>query len=173
MKTIRWCLSVALIMTSLGVRAEDLSQHVFFKLLIGKWSAEGALIGKDNNTITIKEEWEGKATAEGGFEMNGWREINENRQTFRWLVTRNPATQQFEVVHVVDGDEANATRFEGNVSEVNLTMELKTITGSNSSITVADAFKGDAKDEIESLVTFIGDDGATNLSGKITHKRMK
>ncbi len=173
MNTARQMLLLGLILISTQLCAEDLSQHVYFKHLVGKWQATGELKGKDGNVIKLSETWEGKATPDGRFTLEGKRELNDDKQSFVWTITRNPATQTFEVVHVTNGEEGNAIRFEGNVSEVNLTMELRVSTGTNGSITIVDTLKGDAKDEIESKVTFVGDDGEVSLEGTVTHKHAK
>jgi hypothetical protein len=60
------------------------------------------------------------------------------------------------------------------VSEVDLTFELKAITGSGESgITITEAFAGEAKNVIESKVTFTGDTGQTTLQGVIKHQKEK
>jgi hypothetical protein len=57
---------------------------------------------------------------------------------------------------------------------VNLTLELKAITGSgNSSITVLDSLRGDTKEVIESKVIFKGEAGQTTLEGIIKHEKQK
>jgi hypothetical protein len=57
---------------------------------------------------------------------------------------------------------------------VNLTLELKAVTGNGqSSITVLDSFKGEQKDVIESKVVFTGDAGQTTLEGTIKHEKQK
>ena len=154
-------------------QAPNFATHIFFKHLIGTWEAEGELKGQDGNLIKVKEEWTGKATAEGEFLMEGRRELNENKQTFRWSITHNPATDSYEAVLTTDGNEAGNLRFEGHVSEVNLTMEFKATVGAGGSITVLDSFTGNDKNSIESKITFLGDSGETTLSGTITHKRVK
>ncbi len=151
----------------------DLSSHVFFKHLIGQWEAHGELKGQDNNNVKVKEEWTGKATPEGEFIIEGRRELNDNRQTFRWTITHNATTDSYEAVLTTDGNEAGNLRFEGHVSEVNLTIELKAAIGANGSVTVIDGFAADDKNTIESKIAFLGDNGETTLSGTITHKRVK
>jgi hypothetical protein len=57
---------------------------------------------------------------------------------------------------------------------VNLTLELKALTGNGqSSITVIDSFQGAQKDVIKSKVLFTGDAGQTTLEGTIKHEKQK
>jgi hypothetical protein len=153
--------------------AADLSKHVFFKHLIGKWTAEGELKGADNNVVKITEEWTGKADVDGSFFIEGSRTINGDTQPFKWSITHNPATDSYEAV-LAGAEDSQTLRFEGSLSEVDLTMTLKSITGSGeSSIIVEDSFANEAKDTMQSKVKFSGDQGQTNLEGKIIHKREK
>jgi hypothetical protein len=79
----------------------------------------------------------------------------------------------FEAV-LSGADASQNLRFEGNVSTVNLALELKAVTGSgSSSITVIDTLQGEAKDVIESKVTFTGEAGQTTLEGTIKHEKQK
>ncbi len=151
----------------------DLSTHVFFKHFIGTWKAAGELKGENDNLVTITEEWTGKADGENGFLIEGTRTLNSDTQPFKWTITHNAGTDMFEAI--LSGADASQTiRFEGNVSEVNLTLELKAVTGNGqSSITVIDSFKGEQKDVIESKVLFTGDAGQTTLEGTIKHEKQK
>ncbi len=151
----------------------DLSTHAFFKHFIGTWKAAGELKGENNNLVTIAEEWTGKADGENGFLIEGTRTLNSDTQPFKWTITHNAGTDMFEAI--LSGADASQTiRFEGNVSEVNLTLELKAVTGNGqSSITVLDSFKGEQKDVIESKVLFTGDAGQTTLEGTIKHEKQK
>lgn len=151
----------------------DLSTHVFFKHFIGTWKAAGELKGENDNLVTITEEWTGKVDGESSFLIEGTRTLNSDTQPFKWTITHNAGTDMFEAI--LSGADASQTiRFEGNVSEVNLTLELKAVTGNGqSSITVIDSFKGEQKDVIESKVLFTGDAGQTTLEGTIKHEKQK
>lgn len=151
----------------------DLSTHAFFKHFIGTWKAAGELKGENDNLVTITEEWTGKVDGENGFLIEGTRTLNSDTQPFKWTITHNAGTDMFEAI--LSGADASQTiRFEGNVSEVNLTLELKAVTGNGqSSITVLDSFKGEQKDVIESKVHFTGDAGQTTLEGTIKHEKQK
>ena len=151
----------------------DLSTHVFFKHFIGTWKAAGELKGENDNLVTITEEWTGKADGENGFLIEGTRTLNSDTQPFKWTITHNAGTDMFEAI--LSGADASQTiRFEGNVSEVNLTLELKAVTGNGqSSITVLDSFKGEQKDVIENKVLFTGDAGQTTLEGTSKHEKQK
>ncbi len=151
----------------------DLSTHVFFKHFIGTWKAAGELKGENGNIVTITEEWTGKADGDSGFLIEGTRVLNGNKEPFKWTITHQAGAGNFEAV-LTGVDAAQTIRFEGNVSEVDLTLELKSITGNgSSSITVLDRFQGEAKDTIESKVTFTGDAGQTTLEGTIKHEKQK
>ncbi|HBJ87059.1 MAG TPA: hypothetical protein DDZ88_25010 [Verrucomicrobiales bacterium] len=151
----------------------DLSTHVFFKHFVGNWKAAGELKGENDNLVTITEEWTGKVDGDNTFLIEGTRTMNGDTQPFKWTMTHNAGTDMFEAI--LSGPEASQTiRFEGNVSEVNLTLELKAVTGNGqSSITVLDSFKGEQKDVIESKVLFTGDAGQTTLEGTIKHEKQK
>ena len=151
----------------------DLSTHAIFKHYIGTWNAAGELKGVDGNVLKISEEWTGKVDGENGFLIEGTRTINGDKQPFKWTITHNVGADSFEAV--LTGVDAQQTiRFEGNASLVNQTLELKSITGSGqSSITIFESFSGDAKDVIESKVTFTGDQGQTTLEGVIKHQKEK
>lgn len=161
------CLLVA---TSLP--AKDLGTNPLFKHYIGTWKAAGELKG-ENNVLDIKEEWTGAVEGDNSFVVKGMRTINGDTQPFQWTITYNEGADSYEAI--LSGAEGSQTiRFEGHVSEVNLTLELKAATGSGeSSITITEAFAGDAKDIIESNVTFTGDTGQTTLQGMIKHEKQK
>ncbi len=159
-----------LVVTSLP--AKDLGMNPVFKHYVGSWKAAGELKG-ENNVLDIKEEWTGAAEGDNSFVVKGTRTINGDTQPFQWTITYNEGADSYEAI--LSGAEGSQTiRFEGHVSEVNLTFELKAITGSGqSSITINEAFAGDAKDVIESKVTFTGDAGQTTLQGVIKHQKEK
>ena len=161
------CLLVA---TSLP--AKDLGTNPLFKHYIGTWKAAGELKG-ENNVLDIKEEWTGAAEGDNSFVVKGTRTINGDTQPFQWTITYNEGADSYEAI--LSGAEGSQTiRFEGHVSEVDLTFELKAVTGSGeSSITINEAFAGEAKDIIESNVTFTRDTGQTTLQGMIKHEKQK
>ena len=151
----------------------DLSSHALFKHFIGNWKAVGELKGENSNLVTITEQWTGKADGENGFLIEGTRTMNRDTQAFKWAITHNTATDMFDAI-LTGADGSQTLRFEGNVSMVNLTLELKAITGSgSSSITVLDSLLGDTKEVIESKVTFTGEVGQTTLEGIIKHEKQK
>ncbi len=159
-----------LLATSLS--AKDLGMNPLFKHYVGTWKAAGELKG-ENNVLGIKEEWTGAAEGDNSFAVKGTRTINGDTQPFQWTITYNEGADSYEAI--LSGAEGSQTiRFEGHVSEVNLTFELKAITGSGeSSITITEAFAGGALDVIESKVTFTGDTGQTTLQGVIKHQKEK
>ncbi len=159
-----------LLATSLS--AKDLGMNPLFKHYVGTWKAAGELKG-ENNVLDIKEEWTGSAEGDNSFVFKGTRTINGDTQPFQWTITYNEGADSYEAI--LSGAAGSQTiRFEGHVSEVNLTFELKAITGSGESgITITEAFAGDAKDVIESKVTFTGNTGQTTLQGVIKHQKEK
>lgn len=165
---------IFLFLSLIAVPAQaDLSSHAFFKHFVGTWNAAGELKGENNNLVTITEEWTGKADGENSFLIEGTRTMNSDTQPFKWTITHNAGTDMFDAI-LTGADASQTIRFEGNVSTVNLTLELKAITGSgSSSITVLDTLQGEAKDVIESKVTFTGDAGQTTLEGTIKHEKQK
>ncbi len=169
MKTL---LATLCLMVATGLPAKDLGMNPVFKNYIGTWKAAGELKG-ENNVLDIKEEWTGAAEGDNSFVVKGTRTINGDTQPFQWTITYNEGADSYEAI--LSGAEGSQTiRFEGHVSEVNLTFELKAVTGSGeSSITITEAFAGDAKDVIESKVTFTGDTGQTTLQGVIKHQKEK
>jgi hypothetical protein len=152
--------------------AKDLGMNPLFKHYVGTWKAAGELKG-ENNVLDINEEWTGAAEGDNSFVFKGTRTINGDTQPFQWTITYNEGADSYEAI--LSGAAGSQTiRFEGHVSDVNLTFELKAITGSSeSSITITEAFAGDAKDVIESKVTFTGDTGQTTLQGVIKHQKEK
>ena len=166
-------LALALFTVASPLPALDFTTHPFFKHLIGDWTAEGELKGTDDRLITVTETWTGKPAAEGSFIIEGSRTINDDTQNFTWTITHNPATDGYEAV-LSTANSTEPVRFEGSVSDVTLTMDLKAITGGgDSSITVQDSFADEEKETLQSKVTFIGDQGQTNLEGIILHKKQK
>ena len=152
--------------------AKDLGMNPVFKHYVGGWKAAGELKG-ENNVLTITEEWTGAAEGDNSFVVKGTRTINGDTQPFEWTITYNESADSYEAVLSGSAGSQNI-RFEGHVSEVNLTFELKAVTGSGeSSITINEAFVSDAKDVIESKVTFTGDTGQTTLQGVIKHQKEK
>ena len=166
-------LAVSLVFSSFGhLYGGDLSTHPVLKHYVGKWTAEGQLTGENNNLVSVSETWEGKVDGENSFLIEGSRTVNGDTQTFKWVMTHNAATDTFEVSLV--SQDGNSIRFEGQASEVNLSLDLKAVTGNgNGSISIQDTFKDGNTDTLESKVLFTGDQGQTTLEGVITHKRQK
>jgi hypothetical protein len=159
-----------LIVTSLS--AKDLGMNPLFKHYIGSWKAAGELKG-ENSVLDVKEEWTGAAEGDNSFVVKGTRTINGDKQAFQWTITYNEGADSYEAI--LSGEESSqAIHFEGHLSEVNLTFELKAVTGGgDSGITIIESFAGESKDVIESKVTFTGDTGQTTLQGVIKHQKEK
>jgi hypothetical protein len=151
----------------------DLSTHPMFQHYIGTWKAAGELKGEDGKITQVTEEWTGKVDGDTGFLIEGKRTLNGDTQPFKWTITHNAGADNFDAV-LTGADGAQALRFEGNVSTVNLTLELKAVTGNgSSSITVLEHFPTEAKDVIESKVIFTGEAGQTTLEGTIRNEKLK
>ena len=165
---------IFLFLSLIAVPAQaDLSSHAFFKHFVGTWNAAGELKGENNNLVTITEEWTGKADGENSFLIEGTRTMNSDTQPFKWTITHNAGTDIFDAI-LTGADASQTIRFEGNASTVNLTLELKAVTGNgSSSITVQESFPTEAKDVIEAKVTFTGEAGQTTLEGTIKHEKQK
>lgn len=152
--------------------AKDLGLNPLFKHYIGTWKAAGELKG-ENNVLEITEEWTGAAEGDNSFVVKGTRTLNGDTQAFKWTITYNEGADSYEAI-LSGAEESQTIHFEGHVSEVNLTFELKAITGGgDSSITIHEAFADEAKEVIESKVTFTGDTGQTTLQGIIKHEKQK
>ncbi len=169
MKTL---LATLCLLAAASLSAKDLGMNPVFKNYIGSWKAAGELKG-ENNVLDIKEEWTGAAEGDNSFVVKGTRTINGDTQPFQWTITYNEGADSYEAI--LSGAEGSQTiRFEGHVSEVNLTFELKAITGSGqSAITITEAFTDESKDVLESKVTFTGEAGQTTLEGVIKNQKEK
>jgi len=155
----------------LSARAEDLAQHVVFKHYLGKWTAEGELKGEDNQLVTIKEDWQGKSEGDNTFVLEGSRTVNNDTQAFKWTFALNPSTGTCEA-NLTGGDGSQPLRFEVNISDVNLTMDMKALTGQTSAITVKEEFTDEKHEALVSHVTFTNDEGKTTLEGDVKHKKV-
>lgn len=169
MKTL---LATLCLLAAASLPAKDLGMNPLFKHYVGTWKAAGELKG-ENSTLDIKEEWTGSADGENSFVVKGTRTINGDMQPFQWTISYNEGTDSYEA-SLVGAESSQMIHFEGHVSEVNLTLELKAITGNGeSSITVNETLTGEAKDVIESKVTMTGETGQTTLQGMIKHEKQK
>ncbi|MDB6117930.1 MAG: hypothetical protein JWO08_1711 [Verrucomicrobiaceae bacterium] len=155
---------------TLAVQAEDLANHSVFKHYLGKWTAEGELKGTDNNVVTVTEDWEGKSDGDNSFVLAGSRTLNKDTTTFKWTFALNPAAGTCEA-NLTAGDGSQPLRFEVNISDVNLTLEMKALTGQTSAITVKDEFTDEKHESLVSHVIFTNDEGKTTLEGDIKHKK--
>jgi hypothetical protein len=154
-----------------SLEAGTLADHPLWKLYLGEWKAEGVLTGKDGNKLTITQKWKGSADGETGFLIEGDRVTNGDTQHFKWRISLNPATQSYEAV-LVGQEESQQIRFEANVSEVALTLELKAVTGAGSSaITVTEAFTDDTHKVFESKIVFTGEQGEVTMEGTMKHTK--
>ncbi len=152
--------------------AGDMAQNVFFKALVGSWKAEGKLVNKEGKDVLITEEWTGRMVSADAFAVEGTRVLNGEKSAFKWSYIHNAATDIYEAN--LTGEDGNVIRFEGSFSDVNLTLELKSITGAGmSSITLLDSFKNEAHSVLETKVNFTGEQGENNLSGTVTHTKVE
>ncbi|WP_395743413.1 hypothetical protein [Prosthecobacter sp.] len=169
MKTL---LTTLCLLAAASLPAKDLGVNPVFKHYIGTWKAAGELKG-ENSTLDVKEEWTGSADGDNSFVVKGTRTINGDTQPFQWTITYNEGADSYDAL-LTGAESSQVIHFEGHVSEVNLTFELKAITGNGeSSIVITEAFADEAKEVIESKVTFTGDTGQTTLQGVIKHEKQK
>ncbi|NRB74707.1 MAG: hypothetical protein HRU46_10150 [Verrucomicrobiales bacterium] len=89
-------LPLFVIVASVDLCAGELGEHPFFKSITGEWSGEGDLTAADGQVIPVREEWTGAETDEGFFEMSGHRMMGDDHQEFRWVFSRNAATELIE-----------------------------------------------------------------------------
>ena len=152
--------------------AIDFASHPFFKYVVGEWSLEGELKGKENTVVSITENWKGRAE-ENSFYMEGSRTMNGETKPFTWTITHNPATDGYEAVMAGEAG-ADPLRFEGSFSEADLTVTLKAITGAGeSSIVIRDSFADEAKETIQTEVKMLDEQGEVTLEGTLIQKRIK
>lgn len=160
-----------------GALAEDkfdFKTHFFLKHLLGEWTTEGELKGKEGNVVRIKEDWKAEALGENTFAIEGKREINENSQTFKWTITHNPGTNLFEATHHSGDDNPDTQRFEIQFSEAEMKMEMTALLGGgDSKVVIVDTFRGKERDSFEGRVTLTDESGAVTLSGTLKSMRIK
>lgn len=153
--------------------AKDLATHPVFKHYIGAWKAAGELKGEEGKTITVTEEWTGKAEGDNTFLITGTRTLNADTQPFTWTFTYNEGADTYEAV-LTGGPDSSPLRFEAHPSDVTMTLELKAVTGGgDSAISVVESFPEDSKDSFETKVTFTNDSGQITLEGVIKNERQK
>jgi hypothetical protein len=147
----------------------SLAEHPFWKCYLGEWTAKGDLKAKDGKVVTISQRWKGSAEGEHGFCIKGERTIDNVDEPFRWQITQN--NEAYEAL-LTGKDEGQPMRFEGNVSEVLLTLELKGIMGSGSScVTVTERFMTEKRDMLESKIVFTNEQGEVTLEGVVIHQK--
>lgn len=172
----RRCLLGLLCLVSGITQAEDkfdFKTHFFLKHYIGEWTTEGELKGADGNVVKLKQEWKAEVLAENTFTIEGRRELNDNVQTYKWTITRNPSTGLFEATHRAS-DDADSQRFEINFSEAEMKMEMTAILGGgNSRIVIVDTFPEKGRDTFEGKVTLTDEGGAVTLSGTLKNTRAR
>jgi hypothetical protein len=144
----------------------------FFKAYAGEWEMTGELQKGDGGVIKIKESWKAEFQGDDTLNIEGKRELDGNSQDFVWTMTHNPATGLYEASHRAK-DSGDAIRFEVSLSETEMKIEMTALLGNNSKIAITDAFADKEHDTIESKITMTDDNGATTLSGTLTHKRVK
>ncbi len=122
-----WLLALA------GAGAEekfDFKTHGFFKHLLGEWTTEGEMKGTEGNVVRLKEEWNAEVVGENTLTITGKRELNDDKQSYKWTITRDPATGLLEASHRGSEDNPDTQRFEISVSEAEMKMEMSGFLGS-------------------------------------------
>jgi len=158
------------------VRGDDnggFNKSAFFKAFAGEWTMEGELKGTEGKVVKFKEEWKAEILSDDTMTIEGKRDLDNNSQSYKWTLTHNPTTGLYEANHSV-ADSGDSLRFEVNLMETEMKMEISGFIGSsNSKVTIVDSFSGADRDNLESKITLTDDTGATTLSGTVTHKRTK
>lgn len=166
----RLLLTLSVLALTTALTAKDLATHPIFKRYIGSWKAAGDLKGEENKTITVTEEWTGKAEGENTFVIEGTRTMNGDTQPFKWTITYNEGADTFEAV-LTGPDPASALRFEAHASEVTMTMEMKALTSSGGTITITESFADVPEGAFDSKVIFTNESGQTTLEGTLKNER--
>lgn len=152
----------------------DIGTHAFFKLMKGKWRAEGELKGADGNVQKYKAEWTAAMGDDGSFVIEGTREIGDSTQQYRWIYSAGSAAGLFEATHEIDGDSGNAQRFEVSSSEAALNVEMSAFLSSGSAkVSVKETFVDEAHDKLQTVVEITDDQGNVTLTGTINNERQK
>ena len=152
----------------------DFKTHGFFKHLLGEWTTEGEMKGTEGNVVRLKEEWNAEVVGENTLTITGKRELNDDKQSYKWTITRDPATGLLEASHRGSEDNPDTQRFEISVSEAEMKMEMSGFLGSGGAKAVlVDTFPEKDRDTFETSVTLTDDNGATTLSGTLKSTRVK
>lgn len=161
-----------LMLSSSALNAKDLGNHPIFKHYIGTWKAAGELKGQDK-TITVTEDWTGKAEGDNSFLIEGTRTLDGDTQPFKWTFSYNEAADSYEVI-LTGGPSSQPLRFEVHASEVTMILELKAVTGNgDGTITITEALAENTKDTFDSEVAFTNEAGIVTLKGTIKNERQK
>jgi hypothetical protein len=170
--------SIALLLWMFSIaRADeknDFKEHVVFKHIIGEWKSQGELKGKDGNIVTIKQEWKAEAVGANTLVIQGTRELNGNSETYKWTITKNPSTGLFEAELNPNTNNPDTLRFEMNVDEAAMKVEMSGFLGSdNSKVILVDQFNGAERDSFQTQITLSDNSGTVTLSGSMKNERVK
>jgi hypothetical protein len=172
---LRQTCAALLLLSSMLVADEKggFKQSEFFKAFAGDWSMEGELKGTEGKVIKFKEDWKAEILNDDTLSVEGKRVLDGNEQSYKWTFTHNPTTGLYEASHAF-ADSGDSIRFEVNLMEAEMKMEMTAIVGSgNSKVSIIDSFPEKDRDSLESKIALVDDTGATTLSGTVTHKRSK
>jgi hypothetical protein len=158
-----------------GADGPKLSEHPFFKHLVGSWKTAGELKGADGNVVKVKQEWTCKILDERELLIEGTRSFNDGApDKYRWSITHNATTDMYEAVLSNPEDQSNSLRFEGNVTGDPPICEFKAQFGNGGgSAVVTDSFTGGGYDAFDTKVVLTKDNGDPNLEGTIKNERVK
>jgi hypothetical protein len=152
----------------------DFRTHFYFKHMPGEWVTEGEFKGADGNVIKLKEEWKAEVLGDNTLVIEGRRQLNDDSQNYKWTITHNPDTGLFEAAYRISDDNPETLRFEINLSEAEMKMEMTGFLGSgNGKAVIVDTFSGNDRDTFKGEVTLTDDSGVTTLSGTLKSTRTK
>lgn len=152
----------------------DIGDHAFFKLMIGKWMAEGEFKGADGNVQKYSADWTGSVAEDGSFVVEGTRVIGTTTQQYRWVFSPGSAAGLFEGLHEIVNDTSNSQRFEVSASEAAMSLEMSAFLGNgNAKVVVKESFVDEAQDKLQTVVEFTDDQSNVTLTGTINNERQK
>jgi len=158
-----------------GVQAGEgeLPGKAMFEGMVGEWTSEGKLTSPaSSEVIHLTEKWNGKFTADGkGFIIEGERDWNGERQTFKWEYSYHAANDTVGATYKASNLD-NEVTLEVSVNEVEGFFLLRASIGDDGAeIQIEKRFKGGklSKDRL----TVFGGNGQTTLEGNILYQRKK
>jgi hypothetical protein len=152
---------------------KELPGKAMFEEMVGEWKSEGSLKSPVSaEVVNITEKWSGKFTADGkGFIIEGERDWNGERQTFKWVYSYNAATDLVGATYTASNLDKDMA-MEVSVNEVEGFILLRASIGDEGAeVQIEKRFKEGKL--TSSKVTLFGGNGQTSMEGETKHKREK